>query len=305
VDQSQRTIAEKVSCAGVGLHTGLSLELTIHPARAHSGIVFVRRDGPSPVEVPARPSAVHSTSHATTLASPGDREVRVKTVEHVLSALFALGIDNVRIEVNGPEVPALDGSAAGFVDLVRSAGIFVQAEPRAVLAIRQPIEVCDGDRRISIAPAPHLGIHYAVEFEHPVIARQELTLPRLDERVYVRELARARTFGFLHEVSALLRAGLARGGSLENTVVLDDEVVLNAEGLRWPDEFVRHKIVDLLGDLALLGLPIHGHVSVERGGHALHQMLVQELLRRPDAWTILGDDAALPEGLELRPLARA
>jgi UDP-3-O-[3-hydroxymyristoyl] N-acetylglucosamine deacetylase len=303
VDQRQRTIAEKVSCSGVGLHTGIQLDLSIHPARANSGIVFVRRDGPTPVEVPARPSAVVSTSHATTLASPADRSVRVTTVEHVLSALYAMGIDNVRIEVDGPEVPALDGSAVGFVDLVRSAGVFIQNEPRAVLSIRRPVEVRDGDRSIRVEPCDCLRVSYAVDFDHPVIAHQEMLLPRVDDRIFVKELARARTFGFLHEVSALLRAGLARGGSLENTVVLDDEVVLNAEGLRWPDEFVRHKIVDLLGDLALLGLPIQGHVSVERGGHALHQMLVQELIRDPDAWTILGEGAVVPSGFELGPLA--
>jgi UDP-3-O-[3-hydroxymyristoyl] N-acetylglucosamine deacetylase len=305
VDQQQRTVAEKVSCTGVGLHTGLQLALTLHPARANSGIVFVRRDGPVPVEIPARPSSVHSTLHATTLASPRDASVRVTTVEHVLSALYAMGIDNARIELDGPEVPALDGSAAGFVDLVRSAGVYIQKEPRALLSIRRPVEVRDGDRSIRIEPSDRLRIHYAVDFDHPVIAHQELVLPRVDERIFVRELSRARTFGFLHEVSALLRAGLARGGSLENTVVLDEEVVLNAEGLRWPDEFVRHKIVDLLGDLALLGIPIQGFVSVERGGHALHQMLVQELLRDTDAWTILGDAASLPDGLEIRSLGRS
>ncbi|MGH0034252.1 MAG: UDP-3-O-acyl-N-acetylglucosamine deacetylase [Myxococcota bacterium] len=301
MNQQQRTVAEKVSCTGVGLHTGIQLELSIHPARTNSGIVFVRRDGPVPVEIPARPSTVHSTVHATTLASPVDSSIRVTTVEHVLAALYATGIDNVRIEINGPEVPALDGSAAGFVDLVRSAGIFLQNEPRAVLRVLRPVEVRDGDRAIRVEPSPRLRVSYAVDFDHPVIARQELDLPRVDERFFVRELARARTFGFLHEVSALLRAGLARGGSLENTVVLDEEVVLNAEGLRWPDEFVRHKIVDLLGDLALLGLPIQGHVSVERGGHALHQMLIQELIRDADAWTILRRGAEVPSGLELAP----
>lgn len=294
MDQQQRTVAEKVSCSGVGLHTGLQLELSLHPARANSGIVFVRKDRPTPVEIPAHPSAVHSTSHATTLASPADVDTRVTTVEHVLSALYAMGIDNARIELNGPEVPALDGSAAGFVDLIRSAGIFIQRQERATLEIQRPVEVCDDNRRIRIEPSPHLCVHYAVDFDHPVIAHQELSLPRLDDRIFVRELARARTFGFLHEVSALLRAGLARGGSLENTVVLDEEVVLNAEGLRWPDEFVRHKIVDLLGDLALLGMPIKGQVIVERGGHEVHQMLVRELLRTPDAWTIIGGDTALP-----------
>ncbi len=295
----QRTIAEKVSCTGLGLHSGLPLQLTLRPARANSGIVFVRRDCDSPVEIPAHSSAVSSTSHATTLASEGDRSIRVMTVEHLLAALYALGIDNLCIEVDGPEVPVMDGSASSFVHLIRCAGFFVQHEPRALLMIRRKVEVVDGDRRISIEPARAFCISYAVDFDHPAIGRQELTLPRLDAESFERELSRARTFGFLHEVSALLRAGLARGGSLENTVVLDDEGVLNTSGLRWPDEFVRHKMLDLLGDLSLLGLPIRGHVVVEKGGHALHQMLVRKILRCTDSWRILGQEIALPRGPEL------
>ncbi len=297
----QQTIAEKVSCRGVGLHTGLPCELTLNPARANSGLVFVRRDVETPVEIAARPSAVSSTSHATSLSSGADREIGVMTVEHVLSATYALGIDNACLELNGPEVPVMDGSAAPFVELIRTAGVFSQKAPRALLKIVKPVEVVDGARRIRISPWDHLRVHYMVEFDHPAIRRQELDLPRVDARIFVRELARARTFGFLHEVSALLRAGLARGGSLENTVVLDDEQVLNTGGLRWPDEFVRHKILDLVGDLSLLGLPIQGFVEVERGGHALHQMLVQELLHQPEAWQIVGDDAVLPRGLDLTP----
>jgi UDP-3-O-[3-hydroxymyristoyl] N-acetylglucosamine deacetylase len=299
----QRTIAEKVSCTGLGLHSGLPLQLTLRPARANSGVVFVRRDCDTPVEIPARPSAVSSTSHATTLASERDRSIRVMTVEHLLAALYALGIDNLCVEVDGPEVPVMDGSAASFVHLIRCAGVFVQHEPRALMMIRRKVEVVDGDRLIRIEPAREFRITYAVDFDHPAIGRQELSLPKLDAESFERELSRARTFGFLHEVSALLRAGLARGGSLENTVVLDDEGVLNSSGLRWPDEFVRHKMLDLLGDLSLLGLPIRGHVVVEKGGHALHQMLVRKILRSTDSWRILGQDIALPRGLDLARLS--
>ncbi len=292
----QRTIAAKVSCAGIGLHTGVPVELTLRPARASTGIVFVRRSGPDVVEIPARPSTVSSTSHATTLTHEG---VSVSTVEHLLAALNALGVDNARVELDGPEVPVMDGSAAKFVELVRSAGLFVQPEPRAVLRIRRPIEVIDGNRSIRIEPSRYFLISYAVDFEHPAILRQEYGIARMGPRVFERELSEARTFGFLDEVATLWQAGLARGGSLDNTVVLDSERVMNTGGLRWPDEFVRHKMVDLLGDLALLGLPLRGHVKVERGGHALHQSLVQKILHEPESWRLDGGGAVIPIGLGL------
>lgn len=293
----QQTVAEKVTCNGVGLHCGVPLQLALQPARANTGVVFARRDATPSADIAARPSAVVGTSHATTLA--GEDGTTVTTVEHLLAALYSLGIDNVRLELDGPEVPVLDGSSEGFVQLIRSAGIFRQKEPRGVLEIRQPLEVRDGDRVIRVEPAQQFGVQYAVEFDHPVIGRQELSFSNLDEQVFRREIARARTFGFLNEVSELLRAGLAQGGSLENTVVLDHDRVLNTNGLRWPDEFVRHKILDLLGDLSLLGLPVQGHVVVERGGHALHQMLVQQILHTPDAWTIRGEEPGFPRSMHL------
>ena len=263
----------------------MPVQLTLRPARAHTGIVFVRRDVGEGSEIHARPGAVSSTSHATTL-SQGD--VSVSTVEHLLASLYSLGIDNVRVELDGPEVPVMDGSAQCFVDLLRSAGVYRQQAPRARFSVVRPLEVVDGERRISIEPAAGFRISYALDFEHPAIGRQELQIPRLGPRVFQREIARARTFGFLEEVNGLWRSGLARGGSLENTVVLDDRRVINHEGLRWPDEFVRHKILDLIGDLSLLGLPIHGHVRVERGGHSLHHRLACALLDNPDAWRVTG-----------------
>jgi len=296
----QQTIAEKVSCRGVGLHTGVPVELSLHPARPEDGIVFLRRDLAGAPLVPARPASVTSTSHATSLAAPSRPDVRVSTVEHLLAALWALGVDNARVELDGPEVPALDGSAAGFVELVRTAGAFEQSAGRAPMRIRRPVEVEDAGRRIRIEPCDRLRVSYAVEFDHPAIGRQELYLPSVDADVFVRELAAARTFGFLQEVSALIRSGLARGGSLENTLVLDDEAVLNTGGLRWADEFVRHKALDLLGDLALLGVPLLGHVSVERGGHQLHQLLLRRLLEDREAWELEGDPAAAPSALTRR-----
>jgi UDP-3-O-[3-hydroxymyristoyl] N-acetylglucosamine deacetylase len=276
----QRTIAEKIACTGVGLHTGRPVQLTLLPARANTGIVFVRTDGPHPVEIPASAGALQSTLLATAL---GRGEARVETVEHLLAAAYGLGIDNLRVEVDGPEVPGMDGSAASFVFLLRAAGFFEQAAPRRVLQIRRPVEVRDGERRIRIEPSRSFQVSYRVDFEHPAIGCQAIAGLRITEDVFEREIARARTFGFLHEVEALWRAGRARGASLDNTVVLDGSRVLNRDGLRYPDEFVRHKVLDLLGDLALLGMPLRGHVRAERGGHALHQKLVAKLVATPSA----------------------
>ena len=297
----QHTIAEKVACRGLGLHSGLSVELTLCPARADTGIVFVRRDRAPNREIPAWPASVASTSHATTLADPEDHTAAVRTVEHLLAALWALGIDNVRIEVDGSEVPALDGSAAPFVELIRSAGVFAQHDARAVLELRRSLEVVDGESWIRIEPSNDFHLSYGIDFEHRAIGRQQLELRSLNAELFVRELASARTFGFLSEVSTLVKSGFARGGSLENTVVLNGEGVLNEGGLRWSDEFVRHKMLDLIGDLSLLGVPIRGHVRVERGGHTLHQRLVQEILVNRDAWQLLGGDGGALRALESKP----
>jgi UDP-3-O-[3-hydroxymyristoyl] N-acetylglucosamine deacetylase len=281
----QRTIAEKISCTGIGLHGGAPVQLTLHPARLDSGIVFVRNDGARTVEIPARADQVSSTQFATTL---GKGPLSVGTVEHLLAAIYGLGIDNIRIELDGPEVPVMDGSAASFVFLIRAAGIFEQRAPRRVLRVRRPVEVHDGERVARVEPGRGFRISYAIDFQHPAIGRQSLPGFELREGSFERELCRARTFGFLHEVQALWRAGLGRGGSLDNTVVLDDRRVLNPEGLRMPDEFVRHKALDLLGDFALLGMPLEGHVHVLRGGHALHQKLLHTLLHTPGAVEIVG-----------------
>jgi UDP-3-O-[3-hydroxymyristoyl] N-acetylglucosamine deacetylase len=279
----QRTIAEKISCTGIGLHSGEPVQLTLHPARADSGIVFARTDLAEAVDVPAVHSAVTSTRLATTL---GRSDATVGTVEHLLAALVGLGIDNVRVEVDGPEIPVMDGSAASFVFLIRAAGIFEQDAPRRSLRIRKALEIRDGDRSIRVEPHRGLSVSYSVDFAHPAIGRQQLRSLAIDAESFEQDICRARTFGFLREVEVLWRNGLARGGNLDNTVVMDDYRVLNRDGLRWPDEFVRHKVLDLLGDLALLGMPVEGHIHVERGGHALHQRFVQALLAHPDHWQV-------------------
>lgn len=295
----QRTIAEKVTCTGVGLHSGAPVELALHPARADHGIVFERTDTAHPTEIPARAECVTSTHYATTVGRGG---ATIGTVEHLLAACYGLGVDNLRVEVKGPEIPVMDGSAASFVFLLRQAGLFEQDAPRRVLRVREAMEVRDGAKRIRVEPSRHLRISYAVDFAHPTIGRQRMRELTLVNGTFESELSRARTFGFLHEVEAMWRAGLARGGSLENTVVLDEAGVMNPEGLRWPDEFVRHKMLDLMGDLALLGMPLAGHVHVERGGHALHQRLVSELARRAEAWSELAADEGAGD-VALRPAA--
>jgi UDP-3-O-[3-hydroxymyristoyl] N-acetylglucosamine deacetylase len=273
---NQRTIAEKVSCTGIGLHSGRPVHLSLHPARVDSGIVFVRTDLAHPVEIPAAAGSLSRCRLATTLGRGG---ATLDTVEHLLAALYGLGVDNARIEVDGPEIPGMDGSAASFVYLIRSAGLYEQAARRRVLRVQRPIEIRDGDRWIRVEPARGLRVSYAIDFEHPLIGRQALHDLVVDEDRFGSELARARTFGFAEQVAMLWREGRARGASLENTVVIGGDRVLNRGGLRFPDEFVRHKALDLIGDLALLGARLHGHVTVERGGHALHQRLVAALAR--------------------------
>ena len=279
----QQTIAEEVGCKGIGLHSGEPAELRLVPAAVGTGVVFVCRHGDGVVEIPARDEFVSSTANATSLAREG---ARVATVEHLLAAVHARRVDNLRVEVDGPEIPAMDGSAAPFDSLIRTAGLCAQHEARQFLTIQRPVSYTDGQRSIRIEPAPVLRISYRIEFAHPAIGRQALEIEDLTPERFEADVACARTFGFLDDVDALRRAGLARGASLENTVVLDDSGVMNEGGLRRPDEFVRHKVLDLLGDLALIGHPVRGHVRVERGGHGIHHALLRELREHPDAWQL-------------------
>jgi UDP-3-O-[3-hydroxymyristoyl] N-acetylglucosamine deacetylase len=285
----QRTLAEKISCTGMGLHCGQPVQMTMHPALANTGVVFVRQSAGRSVEIPACPENVVDTVNAMTLSCEG---ASVTTVEHLLAALRTLGVDNVRVEIDGPEVPVMDGSSASFAYLIRSAGLFIQPETRHAIVIRKPLSYSDGLRSIRIEPCSEFRVSYTVDFEHPAIGRQEFYIPRLTPEFFETEIAPARTFGFLNDVEALWKAGLGRGGSLDNTVLLDSDRVVNASGLRWPDEFVRHKVLDLLGDLALLRHPLQGHVHVERGGHALHMALMEQIGSHPKAFDIVGMSSA-------------
>jgi UDP-3-O-[3-hydroxymyristoyl] N-acetylglucosamine deacetylase len=273
----QRTLKQRASLEGVGLHSGAKVRVTVAPAPADTGIVFERVDLTPRVEIPAIFERVVDTNLNTSL---GVGEVRIGTVEHLLAALVGCGIDNARIEVHGPEVPILDGSAAPFVQLVQDAGIHEQRATRRYLLVSRPVVVQDGDKSARLLPARNFSISYTIDFKHPLISDQRYRVD-LTERAFQREIARARTFGFKRDVERLHKAGLARGGSLENAVVVDDFHILNPEGLRFPDEFVRHKILDAIGDLALLGMPVIGHFEAVKSGHALNYALVRKALTEP------------------------
>jgi UDP-3-O-[3-hydroxymyristoyl] N-acetylglucosamine deacetylase len=291
------TIGRPVSVQGVGLHRGERVDLTLRPASPGSGLVFVRtdRDGD---EIPVHQDYLSGTAYATTLAVNG---TEAATVEHLLSAVVGLGIDDLRMELCGSEVPILDGSAAGFVDLLADAGRVESEVTRQVLRVEAPVTVRDGEKSITVEPGRGLRIRYAIDFKHPIIQDSE-RLFTLRPRSYAREIAPARTFCRLEEVEGLRRAGLARGGSLDNALVVDRDGLLNGP-LRFRDEFVRHKILDLVGDLALLGLPLEGRVTAVRAGHALHARLVRELLERSEAWSLVPSTAVADPVPRTTPVA--
>jgi UDP-3-O-[3-hydroxymyristoyl] N-acetylglucosamine deacetylase len=271
----QRTIAKRVSCTGVGLHSGKPATLTLAPAPADAGVSFVRMD--LGVEIPARNEFVADTTLSTNLAS-GD--ARVHTVEHVMAALHGMGIDNCRVEVDGPEIPILDGSAAPFVCLVHEAGVKVQRAGKRWLVVEQAVEIRDGDKVARLEPSDAFSVEFTADFAHPLITNQGFRVT-LNDRVFEREVARARTFCFLRDIERMQAAGLAKGGSLENAIVVDEFSILNPEGLRYPDEFARHKVLDAIGDLALFGLPVLGALTAVKSGHAMNQALVKKVLADP------------------------
>ena len=271
---NQRTLKEPISCEGIGLHSGAPVKLNLIPAPVNSGIVFVRTDLDRPVSIPALSEFVVDTSLATTLGRDG---VRVGTVEHLLAALAGLGIDNLRIELNGPEIPIMDGSAAPFALLVKTAGIRVQSEPKSFLVIKRPVVIQDSDKEAAFLPASRFRVDCTIDFKHPLISDQVASF-EFSDRAFQREIARARTFGFLRDVQMLQKMGLARGGSLENAIVVDEFSILNPDGLRFPDEFARHKLLDAVGDVSLFGRPVVGHLKVVKSGHAMNHKLVQKVL---------------------------
>lgn len=279
----QCTIDKAVAISGIGLHSGERINMTLRPAEAGTGIVFHRIIGTQTVSIAAKSENVVDTRLATVL---GCGDVRISTVEHLLATLAAYGIDNLHIDIDGAEVPVMDGSAAPFASLIETAGLRKLSRSRVYLAIRQPVTVTDGEKRVNVIPSRFFRMTYDIAFEHPCISTQQRSV-KVTAESFRRELAPARTFGFLRDVERLKAVGLARGGSLENAIVIDDERILNPEGLRFPDEFVRHKILDAIGDLSLVGYPILGHVRAYKAGHDINHRLVEKILANPHCWQLI------------------
>lgn len=288
---SQRTLRRQVSCAGIGLHSGNKVTLSLKPAPANSGIRFRRTDLGN-LEIQATVANLAGMHYATGLAQ---NEGSVETVEHLLAALVSLGIDNVVVELNYPEVPIMDGSASPFVYLIQEAGIKPLGVPKRAIRVREPIELTRGDKRIALYPCDHFKITYSISFDHPLLRHQTRTVS-ISEESFVEQIAPARTFGFLKEVELLRQHGLALGGSLDNAIVIGETGVLNNQ-LRFEDEFVRHKILDAIGDLALLGYPVMGHLVAHRGGHALHTAFAGKLLEERHAWELVDKPVLHPAGV--------
>jgi len=257
--------------------------MTIRPAGANEGITFVRKDVEGHPEIKARYDAVSDTTLATTIGLNG---TRISTIEHLMSAFCGMGVDNAVVEVDAPELPIMDGSAQPFVHLLKSVGTQVQGRSKKVLVIEKPVAVGDGYGSAAFYPAPEFRITCEIDFAHPVIGHQVYSLTFSDE-TYEKEICAARTFGFLKDVEYLQASGLALGGSLKNAVVMDENRILNKEGLRYPDEFVKHKILDAIGDLSLLGMPVVGHFVAKKSGHRLNNLLLKELMNRRECWRIV------------------
>ncbi|MDP1863382.1 MAG: UDP-3-O-acyl-N-acetylglucosamine deacetylase [Thiobacillus sp.] len=278
----QRTLKTPVHATGVGLHSGIKVEMTLRPAAPNSGIVFRRMDLDPPAELKADPYLVTDTRLCSMLELGA---AKVSTVEHLMSALAGLGIDNLIVDLTGPEIPIMDGSSAPFVYLLQSAGIIEQDAAKQYVRILKPIEVRDGDKWARFVPHHGFKVEFTIDFKHPVFEKSGKTVSiDFADNAYTKEVSRARTFGFMHEVEALRNNGLALGGSLDNAIVMDEYRVLNQDGLRYDDEFVKHKVLDAIGDLYLLGHPVIGAFEAYKSGHALNNMLLRELLQHQESW---------------------
>ena len=296
----QRTLKSLTRAVGVGLHSGQRVEITLRPAQPDTGIVFRRVDLPQPIDIPVSATAVTDTRLASTLSK---EDVKVFTVEHLMSACAGLGVDNLYVDITAEEIPILDGSAASFVFLLQSAGIELQNAPRRFIRLIKPIEVREGqgayEKWARLAPFHGYKLSFEIDFHHPAV---DATGQRVEFDMsvdsYVKDIARARTFGFTKDVEMMRANGLALGGGLDNAIVMDDYKILNAEGLRYDDEFVKHKILDAMGDLYLIGKPFLASYSAHRSGHGLNNLLLRELLKRTDAWEVvtIEDDQQAPKG---------
>ena len=281
----QRTLKNVIRATGVGLHTGDKVYLTLHPAAPDTGIIFRRTDLDPVVEIVAKAENVGDTTMSTTLVN-GD--VRVSTVEHLLSALAGLGIDNIIIDISAAEIPIMDGSAGPFVFLLQSAGIFEQDAPKKFIRIKRPVTVRQDDKVATFRPFEGFKVNFAIDFDHPVFKHQSLKASiDFSSTSFVKEVSRARTFGFMHEFEYLRSKGLARGGSLENAIVVDEFDILNEDGLRYDDEFVKHKILDAIGDLYLLGNRLIGEFDAHKSGHGLNNASLRAFIAETDSWEVV------------------
>ena len=286
----QRTLKNVVRATGVGVHTGEKVYLTLRPAPVNTGIIFRRIDLEPCVEIPAKVQYISDTSLSTCLAKDG---ARVATVEHLLSALAGLGIDNLYVDITCPELPIMDGSAGSFVFLIQSAGIVEQDAAKEFIRVKRTVKVKDGDRVVMVKPHAGFKVDFSIDFKHPLFNKdnQNATLD-FSSTSYVKEVSRARTFGFLSDYEYIRKNNLAKGASLDNAVVLDEFKILNEDGLRYPDEFVKHKILDAIGDLYLLGHSLIGSFTGYKSGHALNSRLLHQLLAQENAWEIVTFDDA-------------
>jgi len=276
----QHTLAKKLTCSGIGVHSGKKVTITIHPAPENHGIRFKRVDLPGTPDIPALFKMVVDTSLATVVGNQG---AIVSTIEHLMAAFAGLGIDNALVEIDGYEMPIMDGSARIFTGKLTQAGIKPQNKPRWFFVATQPLKIAEGDKYVSIEPASGLTISCSITFDSPLIGTQERTFC-LSPQAFKKEISPARTFGFTQDLVYLKQFSLGRGGSLDNAVVIDNDKVLNAGGLRFPDEFVRHKLLDCLGDFSLLGMPIQGHIITRKSGHALNHAFIKKFLEDTGAW---------------------
>lgn len=283
MDLRQRTLKEEISCLGIGLHSGRQVKLNMKPAPPNTGIIFERVDVTPGRRVRASFDNVVQTNMATTIGFNG---YSVATVEHIMAAFFGMGIDNVLVQVDGGEIPIMDGSSAPFVFLIKNAGISMQNDYKKFFFVKKPVKIKDGDRRVYLYPSNELKISYKIDFNHPLIKTQFYEMS-FSQDAFVKDISKARTFGFLKDVKVLRNNGLAKGGSLDNAIVVDDFKILNDGGLRYKDEFVRHKILDFIGDLAILGHLVIGHFVVEKSGHALNQQLLKKFMGRKSYWEVL------------------
>jgi len=283
MDLRQRTVSEEISCTGIGLHSGKTVKLTIKPAPPNSGICFERVDISPNCSVKASFDNVVETYMATTIGFNG---YNVSTVEHLMAAFFGMGIDNALVQIDGEEVPVMDGSSAPFVFLLKNAGVAIQNSYKKFLLVKKSVKVTDGNRSVYLYPSNELKITYKIDFDHPLINDQSYEIS-FSQSTFIQEISRARTFGFLKDVQTLKDNGLANGGSLDNAIVMDEFRVINEDGLRYKDEFVRHKVLDFIGDLAILGYVPIGHFVVERSGHSLNQQLLKKFMAQEKCWKVV------------------